>query len=180
MKNLPNELWILIISQCNRRDAWLGLRQCSRQLRDCVEQYFEQQILPEIIISLPMAMPIYDIRQRIGGRAIFRCLPMPPAQSKPQDRNQKKACYLLAETQPARRHSHFLTRWGEMRDHTSGFLDKKLLWKVELDGKVAGMWLKNVRIMANQSTEAGGSLLSFDWHTMMTVFERMILWREEH
>lgn len=179
MPRLPNEIWILIISQCDRRDAWLGLRPCNQQLRDCVEQCFEREILTKIAISVHMARPKHDIRERVASRAIFRCLPIPLTNAQPQDRKQKKACYLIAENQRARYHSHFLTRWEGMKDHTGGFLDKKLLWDVELDGSVASMWLKDVRIKANRSTEAGGSLLSFDWHTMMTVFERMILWREK-
>ncbi|KAK5121608.1 hypothetical protein LTR85_004780 [Meristemomyces frigidus] len=168
MPYLPNEIWLDIIAYCDPRDLWLSLRTTNRQLSECVEQYFGDDVLPKTVTSLPIALPTYDIRQPMRGKAIFHHTRS--NQSNEQASNRDRASYSLSKTDPEHYRAQFLDRWEGMREKAGGKLGDHLRWDMQLNDKVVTMGLKEARIEPHQTVGAEAAQLSFDWKPTMSRF----------
>ena len=170
MLYLPNEIWLLIASYCEPKDVWLSLRPVSRQIQICSEQHFKQAVLPFAILSLPITLPTYDIRNPIRGKAVFHPLASkscPPSGSGRSDR----IVYRLAETEPTYYRSHFFARWDTLQKNHHGSLDERLRWELRLAGSSSGVRLREP-LAVTQDYEVGGLQVSFEWKSTMTTFFR--------
>ena len=155
MPYLPNELWLEILPYCQKEDSWNSLRSVNQQLRDCVEQYFIVEILPQIIISLPIILPTYDIRQPMRGHAQLHYYEGNSVDG--------RAIYAFAEAVPAYYDVHFLARWK--RAHSAGgCLPESQRWEVQLDSLETSARLRDARVEG----EPAACQLSFDWKSTMT------------
>lgn len=161
MPYLPNEIWLLMFPYCNDRDMWLSLRTVSRQLKDCVEQYLEHEVLPHMVVSLPIALPTYDIRNPLRGRAVLHLCSS--REGNKRNANVDRVSYQLVETEPAHCWTHFRDRWVAMKDANGGCLDDSLRWAMHLHGRTARMRLKGARIDGGYGTEAEKARMSFEW-----------------
>lgn len=173
MPYLPNEIWLSVISRCSDENAWLSCRLVNRQLRDCVEQHFIDDVLTRLEVKLPMAMPTYDIRNPVRGEAILRHCKARKAASQAGD--LERACFTVSDTEPAHCEIQFLSRWERMREASGGNLSDSLRWNLQLK-RVSG-WrvadavrLKEARIDKGCGHHTGGIQLSFEWKPAMTVF----------
>ncbi|KAK6391672.1 hypothetical protein LTR65_004166 [Meristemomyces frigidus] len=168
MPYLPNEIWLDIVAYCDPRDLWLSLRPSNRQLSDCVEQYFRDELLPQTVISLPIALPTYDIRQPMRGKAVFQYTECARGEGQSKDR----VSYCFSKTEPWHYQAQFLDRWQGMREKADGRLVDKLRWDIQLIDKTVTVGLKEARIDAAQAVEAEAAPLSFEWKSNMTRFFR--------
>lgn len=160
MSHLPNELWLHILSFCSAQDQWLGLRLAAQQLKACVEQHFEREILPSIEISMPVALPTYDARNPLRGKAIFQ--PVSPKTGRDADRMH----LVLSSTNPDYYVDHFLSRWSGMSDTTDGTLSHSVRWDLSLGGKANRMRLRDAK--AESTSNEGEVSASFEWKGTMT------------
>lgn len=167
MPYLPNELWLLILPHLPHHDLWLSLRTADQQLRDCVEQYFETNVLPTMTVNLPIALPTYDIRQRLQGRAIFVFVNVSKERG-----GGDRASYSLRETDPCQYQPHFQSRWESMKEAEAGRLPGGVRWEVRLGEKtMLGARLKDAIAVTRGSAEDDAQL-SFEWKAMLTTFFR--------
>lgn len=164
MTHLPNELWLHILCFCSARDQWLGLRMATHQLKACVEQHFEREILPSIDVSMPVALPTYDARNPLRGKAIFQ--PVSPRTG----RDAERMHLVLTSTDPDYYQDHFLGRWSGMRDTTDGTLSHSVRWDVSLGDKANRMRLRDAK--AESTPSEGEVSASFEWKGTMTALFR--------
>lgn len=160
MPLLPNELWLHILSYCSPSNQWLGLRLTARQLKGCVEQHFEREVLPSVEIHMPVALPTYDMRNPLRGREIFQ--PVSPRAGRDPDRMH----LVLSATDPDYYHEHFLGRWSGMRDTGNGMLSDSIRWDVQLGTLSNRMRLRDAR--AEVIAKADEARVSFEWMGTMT------------
>ncbi|EMC94493.1 hypothetical protein BAUCODRAFT_549876 [Baudoinia panamericana UAMH 10762] len=179
---LPDELWLAIVSQCEPRDAWLGLRPLNRQLRSCVEGFVVSEMIPLIKIQLPIALPSYDVRQRVQGRAIFV-----PNMNRRRDESvdhcstaNGRLLLRLKKLEPEHYRSQLKVRWESMQEASAhsllpGSLDGRLRWRVQLHARTVEMRLPWARIdWASDLMEAEKPGISTEWMPMFTAY-----WRRE-
>ena len=163
MPHLPNELWLHILTYCSPSDQWLGLRLTSHQLKACVEQHFEREVLPSLEISMPVALPTYDMRNPLRGKATFQ--PVSPRAGREHSRMHLQ----LTSTEPDYYHEHFLGRWSGMRSDTeNGTLSESVKWDVQLGSLSNRMRLRDAR--AEIIAKAEEARVSFEWMGTMTGF----------
>ncbi|KAK5135651.1 hypothetical protein LTR08_004952 [Meristemomyces frigidus] len=155
MPYLPNELWLAILPYCQTEDSWRSLRPVNQQLRACVEQYFLEEILPETVISLPITLPTYDIRQAMRGHARLRCLEGALVGG--------RAIYALAEAVPAHYDVHFRARWKRVHA-AGGRIPDKQRWEVQLCDIEKSARVKDARVEGDPED----CQLSFDWKPTLT------------
>ncbi len=166
---LPNEVWFLIAEYCEPKDIWLSLRQVSPQLQQCADQYFERTYLPDMTITLPIALPTYDIRNPIRGKALFKPNPVKGQDQAASDR----VVFSLANTDPAHYHSHFVGRWKAMCDRNAGgWLKESTKWEMHLCGRHGFTRLKNAQGITASQVSDDHAQLSFDWKASITSFYR--------
>lgn len=162
MSHLPNELWLHILHFCTPHDSWRALRPLSHQLKSCVEQHFEREILPQLDISMPVALPSYDARIQTKGRATFQ--PVSPRSG----RDAERLHLVLTSTDPDYYHAHFLARWSGMRNPVGGALSPNVKWDVGLGKRERRMRLRGARAENMMKEDEVG--LSFEWKGTMTGF----------
>lgn len=170
MPHLPNEIWLLIASYCEPKDLWLSLRPVNRQLQICAEQHIKQAVLSLAVLSLPITLPTYDIRNPIRGKAVFHPLiskTPPPVESDSSDR----IVYRLFETEPSYYRSHFFARWGTLQRGHSGTLDERLRWELSIGGLSVSVRLREP-LAVTQDYEVGGLQVAFLWKPTTTCFFR--------
>ncbi|KAK3108021.1 hypothetical protein LTR53_017830 [Teratosphaeriaceae sp. CCFEE 6253] len=192
MPYLPNEVWLLVLPYCNRRDAWLGLRPLSRQLQACVELYFAEFVLPTVKLHLELAVPSYDVRQRLQGRAVFAYRPSKKVDAEgessatseaPIVANDERAHWRLIRTEPDEQYrAHILARWESMAHASAhsllpGSLDERLTWKAPLSGN-RSVEVRLPRGQIEWDSYGGNSeqaaQLSCEWRPLMTgLFRRL-------
>lgn len=168
--HLPNEIWLQIASYCEPRDIWLSLRPINHQLQDCAEQHFQDHWLPHITLALPIALPTYDIRNPIRGRALFH-----PVTNLNGEKDEHRVVYLLHRTEPEHYHSHFLGRWKGMCDSNTTWLNEKMKWEMRV-GELCGA-VKLKRPAIDQRVLGGEAVdyerFSFEWRASVTSFFRL-------
>lgn len=108
MPHLPDELWLLIASFSEPTDLWLTLRPLNRQLRDCTDQHFAENVLPRLLLHSPITFPTYDIRSPIHGRASFTY--KSGVDEAHQQPNRERVTFALVDTEPSYHRSHFVDR----------------------------------------------------------------------
>ncbi|KAF2210470.1 hypothetical protein CERZMDRAFT_91183 [Cercospora zeae-maydis SCOH1-5] len=160
MSRLPNELWLQILHFCSPLDQWQNLRPLGHQLKSCVEQHFEREILPQIEIAMPVSLPSYDARIYARGKATFQ--PVSPRSG----RDPERMHLVLTSTDPDYYHAHFLARWSGMRDTVDGTLSENVKWDVGLEGREKRMRLRGARAENMMNEDEVG--LSFEWKGTMT------------
>lgn len=171
MPYLPNEIWLAILPHCEFIDLWLSLRTVDQQLRDCVEQYIVQEVLPQTVISLPIALPTYDIREAARGSAILGyCAPDHEVENA---NDSGRASYRLVATEPQHYYPQFLDRWEAMQGVTSRRLSD-LKWALKLGSMSIGMRLNDVRVDAAPDGKPEHALLSIAWKPSLTEFGKSL------
>ncbi len=187
MTYLPDELWLLVLPYCRRGDAWLGLRPLNSQLRDCVEQYFADNVLPSVRLQLDVALPTYDVRLRLQGRAIFAHVPSKRPSKEVANRShasvqddEGRATWRLESTeQDEQYHTQVRARWDSLANASAhsllpGSLDRRLVWKVPLRrGMSQTVLLPQGRIewasgLDGRSDGTQTAQLSCEWRPMLT------------
>ncbi|TKA24870.1 hypothetical protein B0A50_06599 [Salinomyces thailandicus] len=169
---LPNEIWLNIAAYCDPKDLWLSLRLINRQLQACVEQHFIDDILPQSAITLPIALPSYDVRNPLHGKAILRYQERKKGDGGEEGGHQP--LYSLLRVEPAHYRAQLLDRWERMREVAGGQVGDKLHWNLRLRHASVRMPLKDARIEGDQSLEAGSGRLSFDWRPTFSRFFQSI------
>ncbi|KXT06816.1 hypothetical protein AC578_7255 [Pseudocercospora eumusae] len=160
--HLPNELWLLIIPHCSPADLWRSGRRVNAQLKDCVDQFFEREVLPHLIVSLPVALPTYDIRNPVRGQAVFH--PLSPKTGPEPGRLHVQ----LAQTEPEHYRTHFLDRWQGMQQSADAALGQHIRFDVQLADRTVSMRLPDARGELVKSTH--DARMSFQWTPAMTAF----------
>ena len=187
MTYLPDELWLLVLPYCSRADAWLGLRPLNSQLRDCVEQYFADNVLSSVRLQLDVALPSYDVCLRLQGRAIFAHVPskLPskeianPNHALSQEDEGRATWKLESTEQDDQYHAQVLARWDSLANASAhsllpGSLDRRLIWKVPLRrGMSQIVLLPQGRIEWASSSDGRSdgtqtAQLSCEWRPMLT------------
>ena len=170
MTHLPNEVWLLIASCCQPRDLWLSLRPLSRQLQQCAEQFFEENLLPKTKLTLPVSFPTYDVRSPIYGKAVF--LPLQVAVRLLDSHDDCRITYSLTETDPETYETQFRDRWSRMSKTADGYLDEKMKWEVQLFDRRVDVKLKDPMATGTSRGADTDAIVSFDWKCSMTIFFR--------
>lgn len=165
--HLPNEIWLLIASYCEPKTLWLSLRQTNRQLRECAEQQFERELLPHVVLNLPVAIPTYDMRTQTRGRAIFNIEEKQPVCSR-----SDRVSYSLSGSEPGLYRTHILSCWQRICKSAGGSLNEKMAWEMQLGEHMHGARLRRPTIDASQDSSTGDVRVSFDWKPAMTSFLR--------
>ena len=168
MAHLPCEIWLLIASHCDPKDLWLSMRKVSQQLKECAEQHFEREILPQAVLSLPIAIPTYDMRHPIRGRAVF--LPSMKPSASEEGANSGRVFYSLVKTEPDFYESRFLSRWASMKSANAGHLNPGTSWQIDLCGRTGRVGLKQGFVDDDEESVWDGTRVSFAWRPTMTLF----------
>lgn len=165
MAHLPTEIWLLIASYCEAIDLWLSLRQVNRQLHECAEQHFERALLSHATLSLPVAIPTYDMRSQTRGKAIFI------QDALDHCSRTERVSYTLTETDPEAYCNHFLARWkGMCESNPGGWLNERMAWQMSLGERASSTRLRNPRADATRHNTSDFANVSFDWKATMTSF----------
>jgi hypothetical protein len=164
--SLPNELWLHILTFCDCEEVWMLVRPVHQQLKECVEQHVYSTILPQMEVTLPVALPAYEIRQRVEGKCIFTHHAGPntiPAaiQSMPD------VVAFQQSQEPYALPSDFLSRWKSMQQ--SGRLHG-LNWDVTLGDKSHRMPLRQPSVTMQRPSEDSQVVLMFEWTSTMTAY----------
>ena len=168
MPHLPTEIWLLIAAHCDPRDLWLSLRQVNRQLRECAEQHFERELLPHVGLSLPVAIPTYDMRSQNQGKAVFHI-----DQASGSCGDPERVSYFLYETEPEQYSNHFLARWKGMCDsNPGGWMNERVSWDMSLETRIDRARLRKPYADATRHNTSGYASVSFEWKPAMTSFFR--------
>lgn len=164
MAHLPNELWLNIISDCDcDKDLWLNLRVVNHQIQSCVEQYFAEKILPQLTVSLPLALPTYDARNPIRGEATFTYCTQ---QSRPDREygDDGRVYYDLGPTIPA-----FYGRWSGMRDVHGGWMRPSVEWILRVKGEEGTCRVKDARAVS-EGVGKDENGIEFEWKATLRAF----------
>lgn len=167
MPHLPNEIWLLIASYCEPRDLWLLLRLVNRQLYECAEQHFECELLPQIILNLPVAIPTYDMRKRTRGTAIFHI-----DENSSLGHHSDRVSYCLSGSEPGLYRTHILSCWGRMCNSAGGSLNENTVWEMQLGERIDTARLRRPSVDTSQNNSDDQARVSFDWRPAMTSFFR--------
>lgn len=169
---LPNEIWLAITEHCDLRDAWLSLRQVNKQLHDCVDQHFAEDILPRTVISLPIALPTYDVRNPQIGKALLDHHSRLVGTGKRGSID--RAVYSLLRVEPAQYRAQLLSRWNSMQYYEDDQLNEKLRWDMRLGHANIRVQLKDARISTREDVDRERACLAVDWKPTLTYFFRRI------
>ena len=168
MIHLPNEVWLLIASYLEPQDIWVSLRNINRQLKECAEQHFEHDHLQEAVLNLPIALPTYDIRNPIRGKAVFHPTLITP--SAVRVGYSDRVPYSLLKTEPEYYHGRFIHRWTGMRDADNGHLGERTRWEMNLGGRTARVCLKQAVVDDDEDSVWGCARVSFEWRSTISMF----------
>ena len=150
---------------CDPRDLWVSLRPVNRQLQECAEQHFEKNILALVELNLPIAIPSYDMRNRIWGKAVFH----PDTEESSDKKIAGRVTYSLTSTEPEHYHSHFLGRWKGMWDSgRNGNSHEGMTWELKLVDRIDGARLRKALLHWDRDREL--AQVSFQWKATMTRF----------
>ncbi|KAH9826119.1 hypothetical protein Tdes44962_MAKER03772 [Teratosphaeria destructans] len=169
MTFLQDELWLHIIEYCEPKHAWLSLKRVNQQTAACVVQHFAEAVLPDIEVCLQIALPTYDIRQRLQGQAVF-CY---DKSSSAITLRARIFSFDLAGTQPASYQTHFEPRWKAMIERPNGSLDENPRWHVKYGGRAVRLRLKGpVAQISPPDVQTGAPVprLSFEWPAVLSSF----------
>ncbi|EME44668.1 hypothetical protein DOTSEDRAFT_53692 [Dothistroma septosporum NZE10] len=165
---LPNEIWSIVIETCeSQTDLWLNVRRVNQQLEACVEKHFTDNIIKDLVISLPIKLPTYDARNQVGGKAIFRFYKDRLDDDGKHD--GESVFFKLTEMEPEHHLVHFLGRWRGMTD--GGRIRETVKWDVKLPERHSSARLKDCCAVTKDIDE-GQALLKFDWKPTLTDFYR--------
>ncbi|KAK5693353.1 hypothetical protein LTR17_025074 [Elasticomyces elasticus] len=174
MAFLPNEIWLAIVPYCELEDAWLSLRSVSHQLKSCVEQHFHEQVLPELILNLPMPLSSREINDYGGTEARVTLRVCARSSRTPKVKETIAAgmiCWShVVDVEPAERETHMLHEWrvlsnGQLRDRR---------WNLFTHGTMIATRLKEPYVGMGPGCGRHGdnAQLSFEWMPTMTALLR--------
>lgn len=165
--HLPNELWLHIISHCDGHNSlWLSLRRTNQQLKACVEHFFAAEILPQLVIALPMTLPTYDARNPMREEAVFQYY-SGQAESGRIEGTQDRVVFELNDEKPEFYVAHFFGRWAGMKDVDGGWLRPSMQWKLRLEGKEVEARLKDGKAIREGVGEEEARM-EFVWKSTLT------------
>ncbi|KAK4610173.1 hypothetical protein CLAFUW4_14195 [Fulvia fulva] len=165
---LPSEIWANIIHMCaDQKDLWLNLRHVNQQLHAGVEKHFADNIIKDMVISLPIRLPSYDARSQAGGKAIFRFYK--ERLDGHTEHDAHSVFFKLSETEPERHLDPFLGRWRGMTD--GGRIRESVKFDVKLPERHSSARLEDCCAVTKDIDE-GQALLKFDWQPTLTDFYR--------
>ena len=166
---LPNEIWNHIIQMCeSQKDLWLNLRRVNQQLEACVEKHFSDNIINDMVISLPIKLPTYDARNQVGGKAVFRFYK--EHLEGLEESEGDSVFFNLTEMEPEYQLVQFLGRWRGMTD--GGRVRETVKWDVKLPERHSSARLKDCCAVTDRDIDEGQALLRFDWKPTLTDFYR--------
>lgn len=177
MVYLPSELWLQVLSYNDQpRDLWRNARRTSRQLRDCVEQHFKDNIVPNLKLELTFGLPCYDGRNPLRGMAKFEFSQFEGAT---QSEDTERIVCALVGVDPEHYMEQLLVRWNRLKESSGGYLPQSLDWSmsvtekgdsVEVPRTGGTVRLKDPVAFSNDEKSVDGNGVVFEWKAATTSF----------